>query len=160
MFGKSRRLPNASISGTSPMNRFAAASLLVLAGASAANAADLSVRVTGLSTRNGNLAVCLWEDGRSFPDCSRSSSAQRLVVPASAAAKPIVFRGLKPGTYAVSVIHDENGDGRLNTNFLGIPQEGYGVSNNAAPRFSAPRFKASAFAVKGDTTQSIRLVYF
>jgi uncharacterized protein (DUF2141 family) len=71
-----------------------------------------------------------------------------------------VFEGLKPGTYAVSVLHDENANGRLETNFLGIPREGAGISNNASPEFSAPRFNDAAFQLKADTVQDIRMGYY
>lgn len=58
-----------------------------------------------------------------------------------------IFENIKPGTYAVSVIHDRNGNGRLDTNLLGIPKEAWGVSNGARPALRAPRFAEAAFRV-------------
>jgi uncharacterized protein (DUF2141 family) len=107
-----------------------------------------------------DLSVCLWSDNKGFPDCSKSASTQNRNVPARSAGRSIVFGGLKPGTYAVSVLHDENANGRLETNFVGIPREGAGISNNALPKFSAPRFKDAAFQLRGDTAQDIRMGYY
>jgi uncharacterized protein (DUF2141 family) len=59
------------------------------------------------------------------------------------------FPGVAPATLAVSVFHDENSNGRLDRNFLGMPKEGVGVSNNAAGHFGPPKFADMAFAYQG-----------
>ena len=59
------------------------------------------------------------------------------------------FTGVAPGTYAVSVFHDENSNGKLDTNFIGMPKEGVGASNNASGHMGPPKFSAAAFAFKG-----------
>lgn len=59
------------------------------------------------------------------------------------------FSGIAPATYAISVFHDENSDGKLATNFIGIPREGVGASNNAKGRFGPPKFDAAAFRFTG-----------
>lgn len=51
------------------------------------------------------------------------------------------FEGLKAGIYAISIFHDENDNGKLDTNFIGIPTEPYGFSNNAKGMFGPPDFK-------------------
>ncbi len=58
------------------------------------------------------------------------------------------FEGLAPGSYAVAVLHDLNGTGRNDTNFLGIPTEDWGVSNNVRPTLRAPRVEEAAVEVK------------
>ncbi len=55
------------------------------------------------------------------------------------------FDGLAPGTYAVAVSHDENGNGRTDTNLFGIPREAWGVSNDVRPTLRPPRFEEAAF---------------
>lgn len=127
---------------------------------SPARAADLAVHIAGLENGNGNVSLCLWTEASHFPDCSKSPSAQRRVVRANAVDKPILFKELKPGTYALSVLHDENADGRLETNFIGIPKEGLGVSNDALRRFSAPRYDECAFRIEGDSRLTVRLKYY
>ncbi len=59
------------------------------------------------------------------------------------------FSGITAGTYAVSVFHDENSNGKLDTNILGIPREGVGASNNAKGRFGPPKFDAASFQFPG-----------
>lgn len=54
---------------------------------------------------------------------------------------------LPPGRYAISVFQDMNGNRKLDSNFLGIPTEDSGSSNNAPARFSAPKFRDAAFDV-------------
>ncbi len=66
---------------------------------------------------------------------------------------------LVPGTYAVAVHHDANTNGKLDANFLGIPKEGYGVSNDARPKFRAPRFGESKVSITRDTTLNVRVAY-
>ena len=67
--------------------------------------------------------------------------------------------GLASGAYAVSLFHDENGNGRLDT-ILGIPREGFGFSRNPPIRFGPPRFDAARFAVtSGEAAQQVRLKY-
>jgi uncharacterized protein (DUF2141 family) len=59
------------------------------------------------------------------------------------------FPGIAPGTYAVSVYHDENSNDKLDTNFLGIPREGVGASNNARGHMGPPKFDSAKFEWAG-----------
>ena len=59
------------------------------------------------------------------------------------------FTGVAPGTYAVSVVHDENSNGKLDTNFIGMPREGVGASNDAKGHMGPPKFSAAAFQYAG-----------
>ena len=69
-----------------------------------------------------------------------------------------VFDNVEPGEYALTVLHDENGNGKLDTNLLGMPKEGYGVSNNAFRRFGPPRFREAKITVNGEPI-SVPLYY-
>ena len=62
----------------------------------------------------------------------------------------MVFAQLHPGRYAVIVIHDENDNGRLDENIIGVPTEGYGFSNDARGFLSAPSFDAAAVTIDGE----------
>lgn len=69
-----------------------------------------------------------------------------------------IFTGLPEGTYAVKVFHDVDDNGRMNVNWLGIPTEPYGFSNDAMGTFGPPDFKAASFKVgAGSTTIRIRM---
>lgn len=70
----------------------------------------------------------------------------------------VTFTNIPKGVYAISVYHDENDNGELDMNFLGIPKEDTGSSNNAPARFGPPKWKVAEFEVKDSTiTQNIIL---
>lgn len=60
------------------------------------------------------------------------------------------FLDIEPGTYALAVIHDENMNGKMDTNWLGVPEEGYGFSSGATVSMSAPSFEEASFSYDGE----------
>ncbi len=68
-----------------------------------------------------------------------------------------VFDGIDKGEYAVSIYHDENDNGELDANFLGIPTEPYAFSNNAKGRFGPPSFEECKFEIQDSTKIVIEL---
>ncbi len=127
----------------------AAAMLLPVALGGAAPVSRLDVALDKLRSTKGMVRVCLTADPANFPACVDDADAVRLSIAASE--KSFTLPGLPRGDYALAVVHDENGNGKLDT-FAGIPREGYGFSRNAPVRFGPPRFKAARFTVAGDTT--------
>lgn len=133
------------------LRRFGAALIIVglLPGLAArgevAGLANLSVAVEGLRSTKGLVQLCVTASPKHFPDCSGDPAARRLTVPATEAARQS-FTGLPPGTYAVALIHDENGNGKLDTR-MGVPVEGFGFSRNPRIMFGPPGFKAAGFAL-------------
>jgi uncharacterized protein (DUF2141 family) len=121
-------------------------------------AARLDVGVEKLRSAKGLLLVCLTADPDNFPGCVDDANAVTRSVPAGR--QGLSIDGLAPGAYAVSVIHDENGNTRLDT-FAGIPREGFGFSRNPAVGFGPPKFAAARFAVsgRGAQLQQIRMRY-
>ncbi|HVR90126.1 MAG TPA: DUF2141 domain-containing protein [Novosphingobium sp.] len=118
----------------------------------------LSISVTGLRSNRGQVLACLMTDARAFPDCSHDPAAHRLAVPATSAVV-LDFGRLAPGRYAVSLLHDENGNGKADM-VLMMPREGFGFSRDAAVRFGPPRFERAAFDVAGtEIHQAIRMRY-
>lgn len=113
----------------------------------------LDVSLDQLRSTKGLIRVCLTADPANFPACVDDKDAVTLNVPA--AAGRFGFPALPHGQYALAVIHDENGNGRLDT-FAGIPREGYGFSRNPAVRFGPPRFSAARFTL-ADATQAQRV---
>ncbi len=104
------------------------------------------------------LLVCLTPSPVRFPNCTGDAAARRLAVPAD---QPrIAFDDLPAGDYAIALIHDENGDGKLDTR-LGIPCEGIGFSRNPRLLFGPPRFAAARFAVADQAVvETIKVKYF
>ncbi len=120
---------------------------LSLATQSGALAADVVINVTGITDARGAIGCALFPDGRGFP--MDNSGAKAIWLPADPNGVSCRYADLPDGTYAVSVSHDLNGNRRTDTNFLGIPTEAWGVSNNARPTMRAPRFDEAAFKVVG-----------
>ena len=71
------------------------------------------------------------------------------------------FQNLTPGVYAVAIIDDQNGDHKLHKDLLGIPQEGFGLSENPTVSIltGVPKFKDASFVLKQDTTIKINMKY-
>ena len=105
-------------------------SLALPAPLSAAEGGTLTITVSGIRNTNGKLLACVWKDNTGFPTCQKNKSAIRQTVSITGATVTVRFTGLAPGTYAASAQHDEDGDGKLKTNFIGMPKEGIGISNN------------------------------
>ena len=118
---------------------------------------DLSIDVTNLRSERGMIRLCLTLDPANFPGCVDNSRAVTRSVPA--ATHEIRLEGLPQGDYAAAVIHDENGNKKLDT-FAGIPREGFGFSRNPAITFGPPRFAAARFTLAGDVDrQQVKMRY-
>jgi uncharacterized protein (DUF2141 family) len=127
-----------------------------LIGASAPGSIDAAVE--GLRSGKGQVIVCLTMRPDHFPDCHDDPQARRLTVPTEQAGK-LRFTDLPTGGYAIALIHDENGNNKLDTMF-GIPKEGFGFSRNPVIRFGAPKFAAARFDVTSGTThETVRVKY-
>lgn len=96
--------------------------------AATATAGDLQVDLHGIRVATGTLQLAVVDSAAGWDSKVAPVQAQRL--PASGEAAHVVFKNLPAGDYAVLVTHDENGNGTLDTNLVGIPVEGYGFSNN------------------------------
>jgi len=134
---------------------------IIAATASASSGGRIEAAVSGVSNAPGMVGCALLSSAAGFPlESDRPSVKIMRVAPAGGAAM-CVFENVLPGVYAMAVVHDTNGNGRADTNFLGMPTEGVGVSNNVMPRMSSPTFDANKFSVAaGQVTRlSISLRY-
>ena len=114
------------------------------------SAAELRIGVEGVRNDTGKLMVALHvaKESVKFPDGSGAVAAQWRT--AKEGAMWFVFPDLVPGRYAVAVFHDENDNGELDRNFIGIPVEGYGFSRDARGFAGPPGFDAAAIEIAGD----------
>ena len=118
--------------------------------AQASHGVDVQIEVTGLRSAKGQILACLVSNARAFPDCSKDARSRKLAVPVHGPAlgpMMIDFGPMPPGTYAVALVHDENGNGRMDKHLF-MPAEGYGFSRDAPVRMGPPRFDAAAFRVE------------
>ncbi|TWT03984.1 DUF2141 domain-containing protein [Reyranella sp. CPCC 100927] len=128
----------------------------VLAGGPAC-AADLDLSVTDLRDANGRVMIAVFNAATTFLKDDQQVAAA--ILPANGAAVRVVF-DLPPGRYAVSVFHDANRNGKLDSNLVGMPTEGYGFSRGARGTMGPPAFDAAAFDLPaGGTRQPIKLGY-
>ena len=116
--------------------------------------AIVRIDVSTFRTATGALSCRLFTRSADFPD-GEGMATQRAAISATQAS--CTFANVAPGTYAVAVVHDENGNGRLDRNVLGIPTEGYGVSNNRTYALSSPRWEESKFTVVAQDTVLLRV---
>lgn len=133
-----------------------AAPFLIGAGTAAG---ELRVDVGNLRSAKGVVFLCLSANPKHFPDCSGDPAAKTMKVPASQGAR-VVFPQVAAGRYALSAMHDENGNSKLDT-MMGMPREGFGFSRNPVVRMGPPKFSEVSFAM---TTESmslpVRMKYF
>ena len=119
----------------------------------------LNVTMSNVKNDRGVCRIALYSSAEAFPDGS-GRAIKSAIVRARKGIVKVQFDHVPAGVYAIAVIHDENEDGKLNTNLIGIPKEGYGASNNRLPVTSAPRFSESCFTLSpGSKDISIELKY-
>jgi uncharacterized protein (DUF2141 family) len=135
----------------------------VLSAASSAHAVDvgsgLHVGITGLRSDQGAVICYLFSSPAGFPaDAKEAAETVRSKITGHRATCD--FPAISPGRYAVAVVHDENGNGRLDRNALGLPSEGVGASNMTGAHMGPPSFAGAAFAYDGRTQNlSVRMNY-
>jgi uncharacterized protein (DUF2141 family) len=121
----------------------------------------LAVRITGARNTKGKIGVTLFQDAQGFPDnTSKAVRQQSVDIDPNTMSAQVTFKDLPQGTFAVSVLHDENGNGKMDKNFVGMPKEGYGASNNPSKKRRAPTFDEAKFSLNAsEQTIEIKLIY-
>ena len=143
------------------MNVFARRMVFMVAAAvpmmpALAAAATVEVTVGNVHNDHGRVLVALCTKADFLrPHCAWKGSA-----PAARGNVVVRIADVPPGTYAAQAFHDENANGRLDRNLLGLPEEGMGFSHDAPMRMGPPRFAAAAFTVgEGLVSISFRMHY-
>ncbi|MDO8368257.1 MAG: DUF2141 domain-containing protein [Saprospiraceae bacterium] len=109
---------------------------------------ELMVGFSNIQEAKGSLYVAVYDRSDAFLKVDQVYSKK--IVPIGQTGLLKVSLGkLPPGDYALSCFHDLNGNGQLDTNWAGIPTEPYGFSNNARPKFRAPKWAEAAFEMNG-----------
>lgn len=109
---------------------------------------QIRVEIVGLRNDKGQVLCALFSSAGDFPKRADKAVAHSTSTITNRRAV-CEFPRVPPGTYAVSVIHDQNSNGKLDTNLMGIPREGVGASNDAKGHFGPPKFDAAAFRYSG-----------
>lgn len=123
-------------------------------------ATEVDITVTGLRSAKGQVLVCMTRDARHFPDCRGDAGAYSRVVPAAAGTVHVAFKAVRPGSYAIALLHDENANGKADRALGVVPKEGFGFSRDAPVRMAPPKFDDAVFAVgPAPSEQTIRMRY-
>jgi len=102
--------------------------------------------------------LSLYNSAEGYP--KKASAAYRLAYNPIVNGKcAILLAAIPKGVYAIACYHDENGNGKMDSNFFGIPKEGTGASNNAHGFMGPPKFEDAKFPVSSDTSLSIKINY-
>lgn len=121
--------------------------------------AKVQITVTDIRSSEGVVRACMTSDPARFPRCRGGADAHALVVPAKASVT-LTFDDVKPGTYAIALLHDENSNGKADRALGMMPTEGFGFSRDAKVRMGPPEFADAAFAVgSANISQTMRMRY-
>ena len=113
----------------------------------------LTVNVTNFKSNQGKVMIGIYNGQENFIKKSvfrKSSTIQ------DNSAK-VVFKNLPSGEYAISLYHDENENNKLDTGWFGIPNEGYGCSNNAKGMMGPPKYEDAKFQLTSNKEMTIKI---
>ncbi len=117
--------------------------------------ANVTLQVKGIEEAKGIMAIALFDSEENYKGKDTYLKAEEVKV--TGKDFTYVFTDINPGTYAVKVYHDLDKNGKLNTNWVGMPKEPFGFSNDAKGKMGPPSFEDAAFEVKGDMNIVINL---
>ena len=131
-------------------------SVIMIMANTAFSQTRLEVTVKNIKAAKGNIRVGLFSNENDF----LKKAVEGKIVKAAGNEVVVAFENIKPGDYAISVIHDENENGELDTNMVGMPKEGFAFGNNSMGMFGPPSFeKAKITLGKQPVKQVIDLKY-
>lgn len=120
---------------------------------------DITITVTNLRNTDGVVRACMTTDEDSFPKCRGVAGAHSVTVPAQQNLT-LTFENVRPGRYAIALLHDENNNNKADRALMMMPTEGFGFSRDAKVRMGPPRFRSAAFDVGSEPiNQTIRMRY-
>jgi uncharacterized protein (DUF2141 family) len=136
------------------LTAFVAAMAFLASPAFSESSSTVLIEVAGFKNTRGTLNCRLFTKAADFPD---GEGIVTLRVTITGSNTSCSFSNIEPGTYAIAVVHDENGNGKLDKNFVGVPSEGYGVSNNKTYALSAPKWDESTFKLGATESKALQI---
>lgn len=112
---------------------------------------SIQLEISGLQEAKGNLYVSVYDSEDDW--LGENTVARKQVTIEESREGELVTTELQlpQGDYALSIYHDSNNNGDLDTNFIGIPKEPVALSNNARPKFGPPKYKDAVFSLGAET---------
>lgn len=112
------------------------------------NSSLFKLQIKGLDKVEGEVRIAMFNSEENYT----KETVYAVVIPVDSLSIEWCVEGLPFGDYAIAVYHDKNENGKLDANFLGIPKEDYGFSNNARGRFGPASWKDASFSVNSKST--------
>lgn len=140
------------------MKHLLRAGLLLGATVTAVHAADITITVQGVRNDKGKIAALAFVKADGFPDRVALAKTQGQV-PARKGAVTLVLKNVPEGQVALTILHDEDGDGKLKRNVIGIPSEGVGMTGKPLGN-RAPKFAEAVIEIQGNQNREITLKYW
>ena len=124
-----------------------AALLATLATTAAAETAVVELEISGLQNVSGDLYVAAYDSEDTWLG-DKMVLREKVVIEDARNGELVTTQlALAPGNYALTIFFDRNGNGELDTNFIGVPKEPVALSNNARPRFGPPKYRDAVFSL-------------
>jgi uncharacterized protein (DUF2141 family) len=128
-------------------------SILALSATAFTQAAEIQLTVSNIQVAKGSIQIAIFNSEETY---NNGKAVVTKSIKVTADKLDVSFPNLIDGEYAIKLLHDENDNGRLDTNLVGMPTEGYGFSNNAGI-FGPASYADANFAVVGDTPITINI---
>jgi uncharacterized protein (DUF2141 family) len=126
--------------------------LFNLSGQTTIEKGTIIIELSNIRNQNGLIKVALFDDKDAYPT-KPENAILRKHYEINSKQLLVHIDNINYGTYAISILHDENRNGKMDSNWLGIPKEGTGASNNAKGFFGPPKFKDASFELKEKETK-------
>jgi len=114
---------------------------------------SIEVTVEDVANNDGKIFLALYNSETNFLEKSYKGTKSEIMNNIST----VTFEDIPSGIYAISIFHDENDNGKMDTNFMGIPKEDYGCSNDASGFMGPPKWKDAKFELKENKSITITL---
>lgn len=129
-----------------PMILASAISSLLLIGH--VQSSEIQFEILAINSDSGKVYIQLFQGEKNYKQGKALASS---VIKAKAGDNTVMFHNIEQGEYAIRFFHDQNDNGQLETNFIGMPTEGYGFSNDAKPNFGPAKYEDMKFEVMADS---------
>lgn len=128
--------------------------ILLFAGILAnAQTGNIKITIPGVKQAKGKVQICLYKSADSF--LNEDEIFKKATIDASIAKSSFLFQSVAVGDYAILAYWDENANGKLDKNFMRIPKEEVGFSQNVMGSLGPPNFEDASFTVKEDYTTEL-----
>ncbi len=117
---------------------------------------NLKIIVEGVNQEGGNIGILLFNSSKGWAE-DRNAALKEIVVPAHPGVVNVDVPNLPAGTYAVAIAHDVNKNHKLDRNWIGLPTEQWGMSNNPHSRIRTPSFSSAQFTLNHDMELHVQM---